>query len=389
MAFLGYYSELINCNLWCINQIDRKHLLKSSIENSRDSMIDAKRLKAFLCHSSHDKESVRELYKKLYEDGLDPWLDEKNILPGQVWKAEIRKAIRNSHAVIVCVSTNSINKVGYVQKEIKFALDVADEQPEGIVFLIPVRLDDCDMPERLSHLQYADLHRDEYEKVLQTLQIRASKLGIRIQKRIKDSIRSLVKEQNTDEENRLRFLNEKFNSAFEKLQQEPKSHPPKSSNRFNLTLVGTERVGKTAIIYALTDERELNFLSTRAIINTEKYHAVALDEDFYVNEVNILAKNSLDISSALQYTDFAIYVLSPDHPLTSFDRRVIEAIRLENIPLIVLVNKIDTLRSFYFNDFSSTIEEETKSITVCYSVLDHRNIGLLRDFLFRTKKFFQ
>ncbi len=127
----------------------------------------------FLCHSSADKRAVRDLYARLRADGLQPWLDEEDLLPGQDWDREITKAVRTSEVVVVCLSTNSISKAGYVQREIKQALDVADEQPEGRIFLIPVRLDDCAVPERLSRLHWVDMFETHgYARLLKALQAR-------------------------------------------------------------------------------------------------------------------------------------------------------------------------------------------------------------------------
>jgi hypothetical protein len=108
----------------------------------------------FLCHSSGDKQQVRILYQRLLQDGLWPWLDEIDISPGRNWEMEIRQAIRSSRHILVCLSKGSITKRGYVQKEIKQALDVADEQPDGTIFLIPVRLEDCKVPSRLGAWQW-------------------------------------------------------------------------------------------------------------------------------------------------------------------------------------------------------------------------------------------
>ena len=90
-------------------------------------------------------------------DGFDPWLDEEDLLPGQDWDIEITKAVRSAAAIVVCLSASSVPRRGYVQKEIKRALDVADEQPEGAIFIIPARLDDCEVPDRLQHLHRVDL----------------------------------------------------------------------------------------------------------------------------------------------------------------------------------------------------------------------------------------
>jgi len=129
-----------------------------------------RRPKVFLCHTSSDKPSVRALRRRLLEDGCQPWLDEEDILPGQDWDREIRRAIRASDLVLVCLSRTSVNKVGYLQKEIKSVLDVADEQPEGTIFVIPARLELCDVPERLRRWHWVDLFEDTgYSRLLRTV----------------------------------------------------------------------------------------------------------------------------------------------------------------------------------------------------------------------------
>ncbi|MCU1264541.1 MAG: hypothetical protein JWM21_859 [Acidobacteria bacterium] len=134
---------------------------------------------AFLCHSSADKDRVRELYERLRADGFAPWLDEKNLLPGQDWEQKIRDAVRSSDVVIVCLSRGSINKAGFVQKEIKLALDAADEQPEDTIFIIPIKLEECNMPERLRRWQWVNLFEENgYERLVSSLQHRSQSLGI-------------------------------------------------------------------------------------------------------------------------------------------------------------------------------------------------------------------
>ena len=96
-----------------------------------------RKLKVFLCHSKEDKAKVRRLYHRLSNDGFDAWLDDEKLMPGQEWEIEISKAVQAADIVIVCLSNNSVTKAGYIQREIRMALDIADEQPEGTVFLIP------------------------------------------------------------------------------------------------------------------------------------------------------------------------------------------------------------------------------------------------------------
>lgn len=142
-------------------------------------MKENRKLKVFLCHSKDDKPKVRELYQRLVADGFDAWLDEEKLMPGQEWDLEIRKAVRESDVVVVCLSNGSITKAGYVQKEIRFALDIADEQPEDAIFLIPARLENCEVPSRLVKWQWVDLFEEKGNSQLKTsLNLRAKVQGI-------------------------------------------------------------------------------------------------------------------------------------------------------------------------------------------------------------------
>ena len=140
-------------------------------------MTETRKLKVFLCHASQDKPIVRELCQRLNAEGwIDPWLVEEKLLPGQDWDMEIEKAVEAADAVIVCLSSRSINKEGYIQKELRFVLDIALEKPEGAIFVIPLRLDECDIPRRLRSWQYADYfpsnRESAYDRLLKSLQTR-------------------------------------------------------------------------------------------------------------------------------------------------------------------------------------------------------------------------
>lgn len=139
-----------------------------------------RRLRVFLCHASEDKESVRSLYKKLSKAGFDPWVDKEKLLPGQDWQEEIVTAVKATDVVIVCLSRASISKEGYVQKEIKYALDLADEKPQGTIFLIPLRLEQCEIPSQLQRWQSADVfdQAEDYDRLLSALNRRADSLGL-------------------------------------------------------------------------------------------------------------------------------------------------------------------------------------------------------------------
>jgi tetratricopeptide (TPR) repeat protein len=139
-------------------------------------------LRVFLCHASDDKPTIRALYNSLKAETsikIDPWLDEEKLVPGDEWDLEIRKAVRATHLVIVCLSQNSTTKEGYIQKEIREALDIAQEKPPGTVYIIPLRLENCDVPERLKGYHWLNYYEERaYEKLMSSLKKRAEDFGI-------------------------------------------------------------------------------------------------------------------------------------------------------------------------------------------------------------------
>jgi TIR domain-containing protein len=124
--------------------------------------------KIFLAHAREDKPQVRKLYADLTARGFDPWLDEVDLVPGQIWKEEIPRAIRHAGIFLACLSSRSAGKVGYVQNEFRLALSAFGERPPGSIYLIPVRLDECDVPDlqipdrglSLQDIQWVDLWQE-------------------------------------------------------------------------------------------------------------------------------------------------------------------------------------------------------------------------------------
>jgi TIR domain/Effector-associated domain 7 len=110
----------------------------------------------FISYAREDEDTALEIYRMLEGEGFNVWLDKKNLMPGQDWKTEIEKAIKDSAVFIACLSSSSVNKTGFVQAELKRALDVADLMPEEKIFIIPLRLNDCPVPYKLQNLQWLD-----------------------------------------------------------------------------------------------------------------------------------------------------------------------------------------------------------------------------------------
>lgn len=136
-----------------------------------------RKLKVFLCHASQDKAIVHELYQQLLGvEWIEPWLDAKKLLPGQDWQAEIKNAVETADSVIIFLSNTSISKDGFVQKELRLAKDLALQKTEGSIFLIPIRISDCDVPSNLRNYHWANYFGKEknqcYTNLLASLKLR-------------------------------------------------------------------------------------------------------------------------------------------------------------------------------------------------------------------------
>jgi hypothetical protein len=126
----------------------------------------------FLSYAREDEEKVESLYQKLSDAGFKPWMDKKDILPGERWEFSIRKAIRRSDFFLACLSANSVNRRGWIQKEIKGALDMWQEKLDSDIYLIPVRLADCRVPESLSDFQWVDLFEEGgWTRLMRAIQV--------------------------------------------------------------------------------------------------------------------------------------------------------------------------------------------------------------------------
>jgi len=115
----------------------------------------------FLSYAHADEESAIRIYRDLQAAGFDPWLDKFRLSPGAPWKPAIDSAVRHSAAFLSLISRNSLDRGGILAGEMKLALDLRSQRLDDGGILIPVRLEQCDLPAELCHLQALDLYSPE------------------------------------------------------------------------------------------------------------------------------------------------------------------------------------------------------------------------------------
>ena len=126
----------------------------------------------FISYAKEDGITAARLAKDLRHNGLDPWLDSEQIKPGQVWRDQILEAIGSSRYFLALLSSSSVNKRGYVQLELREALEVLDTFSPSHIFIIPVRVNECRPGHRrLETLQWVDLFPSYQEGMRKLLSV--------------------------------------------------------------------------------------------------------------------------------------------------------------------------------------------------------------------------
>ncbi len=125
----------------------------------------------FISYSREDSSAVDTVYYFLKSENLNPWLDRVDLLGGEHWDYRILETINNSTGFVFCLSNNSLaglNKKTTLFKELEAALVKDKKLGVGGIFLIPLRLDMCDIPEIISDL-HALIWDAEKEKLIVSL----------------------------------------------------------------------------------------------------------------------------------------------------------------------------------------------------------------------------
>jgi hypothetical protein len=116
---------------------------------------------AFISYARQDLDAARRLASDLRNAGMDIWIDVERIRPGERWRTAVSTAIESCRYFIPVLSSHSVSHRGYVQAELREALELLRQVPESETFVIPVRIDNAQIVNReLKELSWVDLFPD-------------------------------------------------------------------------------------------------------------------------------------------------------------------------------------------------------------------------------------
>jgi hypothetical protein len=140
-------------------------------------------IKVFMAHASEDKAIIRRLHSKLVSVGIKPWLDEVDLKPAVEWRQVIKTEVRTCDLFLACLTKNSA-KGGFLAEEFKLALDSYYRSRRGTVYLIPVKLSKCEVPDvsvkrgSLKDFQWLDCwQRNGFDKLFDTIKTNVKHTG--------------------------------------------------------------------------------------------------------------------------------------------------------------------------------------------------------------------
>ncbi len=109
--------------------------------------------KIFISHSSKDKDFVRQLARDLADLGHSTWLDEEQITVGDSITSAIQDGLADARYVVVVLSKHAVQS-GWVEREwqAKYWSEITTRRKQ----ILPVLVDDCDIPTLLEDRLYAD-----------------------------------------------------------------------------------------------------------------------------------------------------------------------------------------------------------------------------------------
>ena len=196
-------APLYSGDLWAVNRL--------TTVNESDNLP----AHAFVSYVREDSRQVEQMQQALEAAGVPVWRDTANLWPGQDWREKIRHAITgNALVFIACFSEASLARDrSYQNEELVLAIDELRQRRGDVPWFIPVRLDECDIPDlyigggrTLASIQRADLFGGQFGK------------GI---KRLIESVLSIMGTQNlsviADDRLRKKSFDDRFARAVEHL----------------------------------------------------------------------------------------------------------------------------------------------------------------------------
>ncbi len=125
-------------------------------------------MSVFISHSHKDKRFVEWLANSLAASGIDVWYDDWEIKVGDSILEKVNEGISQSDFLIVVLSKSSVNS-RWVREELNAAS--AEMIEKAGIKILPVLIEDVELPILLRHRKYADFRNDQHKAFKELLDV--------------------------------------------------------------------------------------------------------------------------------------------------------------------------------------------------------------------------
>src|SRR5215216_523165 len=112
--------------------------------------------KTFISYSRKDKDFALEFAREMKSAGYSVWLDQLDIPTGARWDDQVEKSLRECEVFLIILTPASVSSDN-VKDEIGYAIDHGKR-------IMPILLENCDVPLRLRRFQYVDFTNVEFNE---------------------------------------------------------------------------------------------------------------------------------------------------------------------------------------------------------------------------------
>ena len=115
-------------------------------KKSHKGTVGTSRISVFLSYNSADKPVVEKLAHRLIKEGIEPWLDKWNLIPGEPWQEAIEEALYRCTTCVVFWGPSGVGP--WQNEEMRAAIDRRAHEGQGNFRVIPVLLPGAERGER-------------------------------------------------------------------------------------------------------------------------------------------------------------------------------------------------------------------------------------------------
>jgi len=140
----------------------------SKYKGPHENMLTDERFDVFLCHNSRDKGIVKEIGRQLQAQGIRPWLDEWNLVPGRPWQRALEVQIPQIGSAAAFVGADGIGPWQHLELD-AFLREFANRGCPVIPVILPHALKAPELPIFLKGMHWVDFRASDPDPLSQLI----------------------------------------------------------------------------------------------------------------------------------------------------------------------------------------------------------------------------